>query len=67
MIRSQILESAKKKQGSEIPKPEAKDVFRIKGLGIRRGESALVYTIPSHTGKKPYEKGIALSEFELPS
>jgi hypothetical protein len=49
--------------GDEIPKPEAKAPFRIKGMGTRRGEPALIYTIPSHTRAKPYEKGVTLSEF----
>lgn len=33
-------------------------------MGKRRGEDSLIYTIPSHTRDKPYEKGITLSEFE---
>lgn len=64
MIASQILQLASERQGLEIPKPKAKAPFRIKGLGTRRGEPALIYTIPSHTGRKPYEKGITLTEFE---
>ncbi len=51
--------------GTEIPKPLAKKPFRIKGKGSRRGEEALIYTIPSHTGSKPYEKGVTVSEFAL--
>jgi len=34
--------------GTEIPKPAAKGAFTIKGLGARRGESALIYRIPNH-------------------
>lgn len=49
--------------GHEIPKPAAKQPFRVKGMGRRRGEEALIYQIPSHTGRRPYEKGITLSEF----
>lgn len=49
--------------GQEIPKPEAKEPFVVKGMGRRRGEEALIYQIPSHTGRRPYEKGITLSEF----
>ena len=64
MIEAQVRELAENRQGTEIPKPEAKAAFRIKGLGIRRGETALIYTIPSHTGSKPYQKGITLAEFE---
>lgn len=38
--------------GTAIPKPEAKAEFRIKGPGRRRGETAIIYTIPSHTGQE---------------
>jgi hypothetical protein len=58
-----IRRIAKDFSGREIPKPEAKESFLIKGMGVRRGEDALIYTIPSHTGRRPYEKGITLSEF----
>lgn len=51
--------------GSVIPKPEGKADFRVKGLGKRRNERALIYTIPNHnTVDKPYEKGISASEWE---
>lgn len=52
-------------EGTVIPKPEAKDKFCIKGTGHRRGEEALVYTIPSHSEKepKPYQKGVTFTEF----
>ena len=49
--------------GTEIPKPEAKASFSVKGPGKRRGEEAIVYTIPSHTRANPYQKGINRSEF----
>ena len=62
-INDEIRRIAKDFVGREIPKPEAKKPFLIKGMGVRRGEDALIYTIPSHTGRKPYEKGITLSEF----
>jgi hypothetical protein len=65
MIESRIRELAQAHAGAEIPKPEAKAPFRIEGPGTRRGETALVYTIPSHTGEKPYQKGITMSEFKL--
>lgn len=38
--------------------------YTVKGTGQRRGEAALVYRIPSRTGKRPSEKGITKSEFE---
>lgn len=48
-----------------IPKPEAKADFKIKGMGKRRGEDALIYRIPSHSNKAPYyEKGVTINEFE---
>ena len=50
--------------GDVIPKPNAKESFLIKGMGKRRGEEALIYLIPSHTGRSPYQKGITLSEFD---
>ena len=31
---------------------------------MRRGQEALIYTIPSHTGGRPKEKGVTISEFE---
>ena len=63
MIRRKIIELARDFANFEIPKPEAKEPFRIKGMGTRRGEEALIYTIPSHTREKPYEKGITVPEF----
>lgn len=58
-IRQQVL------PGTVIPKPEAKADFVVKGWGRRRGEPALVYTVPNHRNpSRPYEKGIAISEFE---
>jgi hypothetical protein len=51
--------------GTIVPKPQAKDDFIVKGLGTRRGERALIYTIPNHKNPtKPYEKGITASEWE---
>lgn len=49
--------------GLVIPKPEAKKNFTIKGMGKRRKEEALIYRIPSHKERKPYEKGVTLIEF----
>jgi len=51
--------------GMVIPKPDAKADFVIKGWGKRRGEDALIYYIPNHRNpNKPYQKGIAVSEWE---
>lgn len=50
--------------GTVIPKPEARADFVVKRWGRRRGERALVYTIPNHRDEqRPYEKGIAESEW----
>ena len=62
-----IVETIKNKisPGIEIPKPQAKGKFLVKGWGRRRNEVALVYTIPNHKNPaKPYQKGITESEFE---
>lgn len=64
MVEQRVRELAESSIGTVIPKPKAKEAFRIKGLGVRRGGAALIYAIPSHTGKKPYQKGIAMSEFQ---
>lgn len=53
------------KPGTQIPKPQARDIFRVKGDGVRRGEDAIIYTIPNHSDpKRPHEKGITASELE---
>ena len=45
--------------GTVIPKPEARGDFVVKGWGKRRGERALIYTIPNHRDpRRSYEKGI---------
>lgn len=51
--------------GTKIPKPEARADFFVKKVwGVRRGERALVYTIPNHkTPTKPYQKGVTVSEW----
>lgn len=50
--------------GTVIPKPEARGEFIVKGWGTRRGERALIYTIPNHKiPTKPYEKGITVTEW----
>jgi hypothetical protein len=63
MIIERILRAAP--PGTVIPKPAASRPFRVKGTGTRRGELALVYTIPNHRDPgHPYEKGVTTSEFE---
>ena len=53
------------RQDMVIPKPEAKAPFRVKAWGRRRGEEALVYTVPNHKNpERPSQKGITVSEFE---
>lgn len=65
MIAEKIRELAEKSTGIEIPKPEAKAPFRIKGIGKRRNEEALTYLIPSHSPRtRHYVKGVTFSEFE---
>jgi hypothetical protein len=50
--------------GTTIRKPQAKADFVVKGWGIRRGERALIYTIPNHRHPaRPYQKGITNSEW----
>ena len=39
--------------------------YRIKGWGQRRGEAALVYSIPSRTRRNGTEKGVTASEIRL--
>ncbi len=62
-----ILEQIKARvpPGTKIPKPRARADFIVKDVwGLRRGERALIYTIPNHkTPTKPYQKGITISEW----
>jgi hypothetical protein len=52
--------------GTVIPKPEANADFLVKGWGKRKGETALVYFIPNHSGpNRPHQKGITLTEWKL--
>lgn len=52
------------KPGTVIPKPQARGDFVAKHWGCRRGERALIYTIPNHRDEKQlYEKGITESEW----
>ena len=51
--------------GKFIPKPEAKENFIVKGIGMRRKERAIIYFVPNHNDPtKPYQKGINASELE---
>ena len=48
-----------------IPKPKAIGQYRVKGIGTRRNERALVYYIPNHNNPaRPYQKGVTVSEFQ---
>lgn len=52
--------------GTVIPKPESENDFTVKGVGMRRGEAALIYRIPTNNPDKyprGYEKGITFTEF----
>jgi hypothetical protein len=61
----QLIDSSIKPK-DVIPKPQAKGNFIVKGWGIRRGERALIYTIPNRKDQeKPYQKGITISEWAL--
>jgi hypothetical protein len=63
MIITRILTEAP--PGTVIPKPDARRPFYVKGRGTRRGEPALIYTIPNHRDPRhPYEKGVTANEFE---
>ncbi len=53
------------KVGDTIPKPAAKEDFKVKGWGRSRGKAALVYYIPSHTNPcKPSTKRVTDADFE---
>ena len=50
--------------GTAIPKPNSSKSF-TKKWGDRRGEAALIYTMPNHKNPtSPHQKGITESEFE---
>lgn len=50
--------------GSLIPKPNTDNEYLVKGWGRRRGERALIYTIPNlKIPNRPYEKGVTTSEW----
>lgn len=51
--------------GTTIPKPHATQHVQLKGIGQRRGEDALIYSIPNHNDPShPYQKGVTRSELE---
>lgn len=51
--------------GTTIPKPQARGAFRVKGDGARRGQPALIYTVPNHSDPtRPHEKGVTYAEME---
>jgi hypothetical protein len=50
--------------GTVIPKPEATECFLVKGWGSRRGETALVHSIPNKRGGRRYEKGVTIAELQ---
>ena len=63
MIFDRIVDIAP--PGTIIAKPSARSPFRVKGLGKRRGEEALIYYVPNRKNPaRPYQKGITRSEFE---
>ena len=48
-----------------IPKPDTDREYRVLGWGVRRGERALVYTIPNRRNPlRPYTKGVTISDWE---
>lgn len=52
--------------GTVIPKPESENDFTVKVVGMRRGEEALVYRIPTNNPIKyprGHEKGVTFTEF----
>ena len=51
--------------GTVIPKPLTDTEHRVTGWGIRRGERALVYSIPNHRNPaRPHAKGVTVSDWE---
>ena len=48
-----------------IPKPRTDKEHRVLGWGVRRGERALVYTIPNRRNpSRPYTKGVTVSDWD---
>lgn len=63
MVLDEILRVTPK--GTIIPKPRSRGTYVVKGLGRRRGEKALIYTIPNRNNPhKPHEKGVTVSELQ---
>ena len=51
--------------GAVIPKPLTDAEHRVTGWGIRRGERALIYSIPNHKNpSRPHAKGVTVSDWE---
>jgi hypothetical protein len=50
-MKTTILAEIERKiiAGTIIPKPQGRADFIVKGWGVRRGDRALIYTIPNHT------------------
>jgi hypothetical protein len=61
-----VKEVERLRPGTIIPKPDAKGDFLVKRWGgARRGEPALIYTIPNwNKPDRPYEKCITASEWK---
>jgi hypothetical protein len=60
-----VLWEEKVAPGTVIQKPQAHADFVVKGWGKRRGERALIYSIPNHSKPStPHEKGVTSSEWE---
>ncbi len=50
-------------EGTWIPKPQSAESSKFERWGLRRGERALIYSMPNHTSAgKRYEKGVNISE-----
>lgn len=53
-------------ENAVVPKPKSENLFRILRVGKRRGEPAIIYSIPNHKNEsQPHEKGITYSEFHI--
>jgi hypothetical protein len=60
-----VLLEEKVAPGTVIPKPQAHADFVVKGWGKRRGERALIFSIPNHSKPStPHEIGVTSSEWE---
>ena len=51
--------------GTLIPKPVTEAEHRVTGWGVRRGERALIYSMPNHSNPaRPHAKGVTVSDWE---